>query len=92
MPVFTEEQPVKARIDLEARKTHAALRPAGHLMAGRAQGWTCAGNIHFSGQAVTADHDEQGSSSCAWGPCTPRPAVAPMCAASPTSPRWPCRR
>ncbi|WP_327433937.1 MULTISPECIES: metal-dependent hydrolase [unclassified Streptomyces] len=63
LPVFTEGQPVKARIDLEARKTHAALHTAGHLIeaAGRAQGWTCAGNIHFPGQArieFTADRPD----------------------------------
>ncbi|MEU8708007.1 metal-dependent hydrolase [Streptomyces sp. NPDC048565] len=60
LPVFTEGQPVKARIDLTARTTHAALHTAGHLIeaAGRAQGWTCVASNHFPGQArieFTAD-------------------------------------
>ncbi|MGP4089576.1 metal-dependent hydrolase [Streptomyces sp. KR55] len=52
-PEFTDGQPVRARIDLETRMTHAALHTAGHLVeaAGRAQGWELAGNNHFPGQA-----------------------------------------
>ncbi|MFI6254377.1 metal-dependent hydrolase [Streptomyces sp. NPDC051016] len=52
-PEFTAGQPVRARIDMETRLTHAALHTAGHLVeaAGRAQGWELAGNNHFPGQA-----------------------------------------
>ncbi|MFG3437345.1 hypothetical protein ACGF0J_08880 [Nonomuraea sp. NPDC047897] len=44
---------VRARLDAELRLLHAALHTAGHLVeaAGRAEGWTLAGNNHFPGQA-----------------------------------------
>ncbi len=57
-------QHVQARIDIEARKLHAALHTAGHLIeaAGRAQGWILAGNIHFPNQARIEFTDESGDS------------------------------
>jgi alanyl-tRNA synthetase len=53
LPHMTDGQPVQARIDLDARKLHAALHTAGHLIeaAGRERGWQLAANNHFPGQA-----------------------------------------
>lgn len=53
LPVFSQGQRVKARIDLAVRMRHAALHTAGHLVeaAGRAQGWVLAASNHFPGQA-----------------------------------------
>ncbi|MBC2904716.1 metal-dependent hydrolase [Streptomyces cupreus] len=48
-----EVVPVRARIDVQARMTHAALHTAGHLVeaVGRLQGWEMLSNNHFPGQA-----------------------------------------
>lgn len=64
LPALAAGQPVQARIDIEARKLHAALHTAGHLIeaAGRAQGWVLAGNIHFPGQARIEFTDESSDS------------------------------
>jgi Ser-tRNA(Ala) deacylase AlaX len=53
LAALVEGQEVLARIDLQERLTNAALHTAGHLIeaAGRAQGWSLAGNNHFPGQA-----------------------------------------
>lgn len=53
LPLLTEGQQVRARIDLQARLAHAALHTAGHLVeaAGLAQGWEMVSNNHFPGQA-----------------------------------------
>lgn len=64
LPALVAGQPVQARIDLEARRLHAALHTAGHLIeaAGRGQGWILAGNIHFPNQARIEFTDESGDS------------------------------
>ncbi|WP_328885482.1 metal-dependent hydrolase [Streptomyces sp. NBC_00316] len=53
LPALSVGQPVKVRIDIAARMTHAALHTAGHLVeaAGRAQGWVPAANNHFPNQS-----------------------------------------
>ncbi|MFI6408239.1 metal-dependent hydrolase [Streptomyces sp. NPDC050548] len=53
LPSLAVGERVRARIDLEARKLHAALHTAGHLVeaVGRTQGWEMVGSIHFPGQA-----------------------------------------
>ncbi|MHB9864189.1 alanyl-tRNA editing protein [Streptomyces sp. YIM S03343] len=53
LPLVSEGQQVRARIDLPARMRHAALHTAGHLVeaAGRMQGWEMVSNNHFPGQA-----------------------------------------
>lgn len=53
LPPFVEGQQVRARIDLQARMTHAALHTAGHLVeaVGRMQGWEMVNNNHFPDQA-----------------------------------------
>ncbi|MET8676055.1 metal-dependent hydrolase [Streptomyces sp. NPDC004647] len=53
LPLLAEGQEVRARIDVQARTTHAALHTAGHLVeaVGRMQGWEMLSNIHFPGQA-----------------------------------------
>ena len=64
LPALVAGQHVQARIDLEARRLHAALHTAGHLIeaAGRVPGWILAGNIHFPGQARIEFTDESGDS------------------------------
>ncbi|MGA5507395.1 metal-dependent hydrolase [Streptomyces umbrinus] len=53
LPLLTEGQKVRARIDLRARTAHAALHTAGHLVeaVGRMQGWEMVASNHFPGQA-----------------------------------------
>ncbi|MEU4674632.1 hypothetical protein AB0F91_43440 [Amycolatopsis sp. NPDC023774] len=53
LPAFFEGQEAQVRVDAAMRLAHAALHTAGHLIeaAGRAQGWSLAGNNHFPGQA-----------------------------------------
>ncbi|WP_159766133.1 metal-dependent hydrolase [Streptomyces sp. HM190] len=53
LPPLTVGQEVRARIDVQARVTHAALHTAGHLVeaVGRRQGWELLSNNHFPGQA-----------------------------------------
>ena len=51
--IYRVGQLVGTRIDLTQRLHNAAHHTTGHLVeaAGRAQGWTLTGNIHFPGQA-----------------------------------------
>ncbi|WP_344495419.1 metal-dependent hydrolase [Streptomyces enissocaesilis] len=53
LPSLAVGQEVRARIDVQARMTHAALHTAGHLVeaVGRLQGWEMLSNNHFPGQA-----------------------------------------
>ncbi|QNS08368.1 alanyl-tRNA editing protein [Streptomyces xanthii] len=53
LPILAVGQEVRARIDVQARMTHAALHTAGHLVeaAGRLQGWVMLSSNHFPGQA-----------------------------------------
>ncbi|MEU2631495.1 metal-dependent hydrolase, partial [Kitasatospora sp. NPDC007106] len=53
LPLLAVGQEVRARIDVQARMTHAALHTAGHLVeaAGRLQGWEMLSSNHFPGQA-----------------------------------------
>lgn len=53
LPPLAVGQEVRARIDLQARMTYAALHTAGHLVeaVGRLQGWETVSDNHFPGQA-----------------------------------------
>lgn len=53
LPYLAVGQEVRARIEVQARMTHAALHTAGHLVeaVGRLQGWEMLSNNHFPGQA-----------------------------------------